>query len=188
MCSSDLSPGGPFIFLGQPNVKEQAYARDLGVDHFVYGWQNAYGKKEDNDKKSMGTTEYARTQGAIAITLECGQHNNADNIDIGYNAIDRALRHFNLIKQQNIISNNNSPQQTCIKMKDVFYKTENSKWTQEWKNFDFVQKEQPLIKLSNGNTINAKEDGYIILPKDTQEIGTAWLYFGIKTDFPNSNN
>jgi len=180
------STGGPFIFLGKGNVKEQSYARDLGVNHFVYGWEDAYGNKGDNDKKSIGTTEYARQEGAIAITLECGQHDNENNADIGYSAICRALNHFDMIDNVNITydSQYDLENQFCIKMKDVFYKTENGKWTQEWKNFDFVKKGQNLAKNSNGASIVAKEDGYIILPKDTEKIGAEWFYFGVKVDFP----
>ena len=79
---SYASHGGPFIFLGTPDAKEIAYATDLGVADFVHGWTEAFGSDKARDgRESQGTTEYARAKGALAITLECGHHHNADAPD-----------------------------------------------------------------------------------------------------------
>lgn len=109
---SYASSGGPFIFLSQNdgNNKETAFARDLGVQDFVYGWSSAYGGnnrgndggsdggKPQCDKEGMGTTEYMRSCGGVAVTLECGQHLNEDAPKVGYHACLRAMAHLGLLR------------------------------------------------------------------------------------------
>ncbi|MEJ2741902.1 MAG: succinylglutamate desuccinylase/aspartoacylase family protein [Gammaproteobacteria bacterium] len=111
-CVLDLhsytSQGGPFIFLGGNNSQETTYARALGVNHFIYGWQDAYNKAVGNTNEtyqahleSMGITEYARAKGALAITLECGHHHNTNATAIGLSAALNALQHFDMLRVDN---------------------------------------------------------------------------------------
>ena len=181
---SYASQGGPFIFLGPANPKEQAYARALGVNDFVYGWQDAYGQTNNRDAmlESMGTTEYTRTKGGIAITLECGHHHNENNADVGYQAIINALSHFDMTNQTS--QNKTTTDQRCIRMKHVFYKEQEGEFTHPWKHYDFVKAGQPLAKYPNGETLTAPEDSFIVLPKVDSEVGTEWFYLGVKSDFP----
>src|SRR3954463_4145532 len=68
---SYTSKGGPFIFLGPDDSEELAFATSLGVQDFAFGWAEAFGTAGEDSKESQGTTEYARSTGAIAVTLEC---------------------------------------------------------------------------------------------------------------------
>ena len=97
---SYTSQGGPFIFLGPHNAKEFAFAKSLGIADFVYGWSEAFGSDDQGSKESQGTTEYVRTKGALAVTLECGNHLNADAADIGYRGIRCALTHLEMVDAQ----------------------------------------------------------------------------------------
>src|SRR4051812_32936673 len=66
---SYTSKGGPFIFLGANNRDELDFATSLGVPDFAFGWAEAFGTEGEDSKESQGTTEYARTKGALAATL-----------------------------------------------------------------------------------------------------------------------
>jgi predicted deacylase len=189
---SYTSQGGPFIFLGGAHADEIRYARALGVRDYVYGWAEAYGGGgKGSDKESQGTTEYARANGALAATLECGQHLNADAADVGYRAILRALLHFDMLdagcaaalslaKEQALIAS----EQRCVKMKSVFYRDQGAELAKPWRHFDFVAKGDPMALLSGGGILAAPEDGHIILPKVSAGTGEEWFYFGVPVPFP----
>lgn len=190
---SYTSQGGAFMFLGAGNPDEIKYARSLGVRDFVYGWEEAYGGKGGNkdSKESQGTTEYARLKGALAVTLECGQHLNADAADIGYRAILRSLLHFDMLdpacpaaaslKNEAVLP---PGEQRCVKMKSVFYREQDANLAKPWRHFDFVAKGEPMALLSGGRVLAAPEDGHIILPKLDVGVGDEWFYFGVPAPFP----
>lgn len=188
---SYASKGGPFIFLGT-DKKEQEYARSLGINDFVYGWQDAYGNSNGQEgyKESMGTTEFTRYKGGIGITLECGHHHNENNADIAYDSIIRALHYLEMLDEasevdKNLLQKTSQENQRCLKMKSVYYKEEGAEFTKHWKHFDEVKKGEEIAKFANGKTIIAPEDGCVVLPKEKAQNGEEWIYFGIKTDFPN---
>jgi predicted deacylase len=190
---SYTSQGGPFVFLGGAHPDEVHYARALGVRDFVYGWEEAYGGGggKGNDKESQGTTEYARLKGALALTLECGQHLNADAADAGYAAILRALLHFDMLepgcpaalslKDGKVTS---PDEQRCVKMKSVYYREQDAVLARPWRHFDFVAKGEPMALLSGGGILAAPEDGHVILPKTNVGVGDEWFYFGVQVPFP----
>ncbi|GAB4393184.1 MAG: M14 family metallopeptidase [Gammaproteobacteria bacterium] len=192
---SYASPGGPFVFLGCQNAEELVFARSLGVHNFIYGWADAFSANKSSsadDRESMGTTEYARSKGAIAATLECGNHDNEDADKIGYQGILNALKHLDMLSSHSAIKPDSAIESTvkalptcCLKMKYVFYKEQEGEFTQPWRHFDAVEKGQVLAQLADGHTIIAPEDGYIVLPKYNPQIGGEWFYMGIETQFPH---
>jgi predicted deacylase len=190
---SYTSQGGPFMFLGGSHSDEVRYARALGVHDFVYGWAEAYGGGggKGSDKESQGTTEYARSKGALAVTLECGQHRNADAADVGYRAILRALLHFEMLDPAcpaalSLSDEEVTPpgEQRCVKMKSVYYGEQDAVMAKPWRHFDFVAKGEPMALLSGGAILAAPEDGHIILPKGKVGTGDEWFYFGVQVPFP----
>jgi predicted deacylase len=192
--SYTASEGGAFVFLGGVHPDEIDYARALGVRDFVYGWAEAYGGGgKGGDKESQGTTEYARSKGALAATLECGQHQNADASDVGYWAILRALLHFDMLEHgcaaASLLKEHAGTalaSQRCVKMKSVFYRDQDAVLAKPWRHFDFVAKGEPLAVLPGGGILAAPEDGHIILPKTTVATGDEWFYFGMQVPFPQS--
>ncbi len=183
------SDGDAFIFLGGQNSKEEAFARNLGVDHFIYGWAEAFGNSsqtEEQIKAAMGTTEFTRQFGACAVTLECGNHRNENADHIGAQAILNGLSHLEMITGH-YAHQKKSNQQHCAKMKKVFYKEAEGEWIKQWKHFDHVKQGEILIKYKDGTTITADEDGFLILPKDFATIGGEWIYFGVESEFPCNN-
>lgn len=183
---SYASPGGPFIFLSTNNPEETAFARDLGVRDFVCGWAEAYGsnKKEDGSKEGMGTTEYTRSQGGIAATLECGQHLNQDAPDVGYNAAIRAMQHLGLLNADSNSKHDDHKDQRLVRMRDVFYRVEGATLSKEFHHFDPVSEGDVIASDSEGKAIyTAPCNGYVVLPKHKAPIDSEWFYFGAADTF-----
>ncbi len=178
---SYTSKGGPFIFLGPPNANEIAYAQSLGIPDFVYGWADAFGSGDD--KESQGTTEYARKNGALAITLECGNHFNKDAADIGYRAILRALAHLDMLEGEPPAALP-AGKERWVKMKSVYRCEKGGKFARPWKHFDAVKKGEPMANLAHGKVLRAPGDGFIILPKEAAVTGEDWFFFGVGTVLP----
>lgn len=188
---SYASQGGPFVFLGGAHSRpeEVAFARALGVRDFVCGWSDAFGSSgKGGDKESQGTTEYARANGALAVTLECGHHHNADAADVGYRAILRALRHFDMLapdcEAARSLDAGVAPEtQRCVWMKNVFYKDADSSFVKSWQHFDRVASGEAIARGSSGELV-APVDGHIILPKDSAVEGNEWFFLGTQGAFP----
>lgn len=188
---SYASQGGPFVFLGgaRSRPEEVAFARSLGVRDFVCGWSDAFGSTgKGGDKESQGTTEYARANGALAVTLECGHHHNADAADVGYRAILRALDHFGMLSPDceaaRTLDAGIAPEtQRCVWMKSVFYKDADSVFVKPWQHFDRVTRGETIAQGS-GDPVVAPMDGHIILPKDSATEGNEWFFLGSQGAFP----
>src|SRR5687768_5894481 len=110
----------PFAMLGpkdnsgalQPfrhSARERAMARHLGVKSFVDGWLDTYatgvarrvaeGTGSELNRSpiyGVGTTEYMRSVGGYAVTLECGQHEDPSSIEVAYRAIHNVLAHLGI--------------------------------------------------------------------------------------------
>ena len=186
---SYTAQGGPFIFLGGKNAEEQAYARSLGVSNFVWGWTEAFGSGDHDSKESQGTTEYARTKSALAVTLECGHHHNPDAADIGYRAILLAMAHLDMLdagclSTLGLDREAPSRKQRCVRMKSVHRREEGAAFAKQWRHFDFVAKGEPIAMLANGKPLAAPEDSFIVLPNDKTAAGDVWFYLGTETEFP----
>jgi predicted deacylase len=183
---SYTSPGGPFIFLGPHQPREMEFARALGISDFVCGWTEAY---SSGGLESQGTTEYARSMGAIAATLECGQHANADAADIGYEAILRALAHLGMLAPecaaaQSLAASDEAGERRCVRMKSVYYRERGGLFVIPWRHFDAVSAGEPIAELAGGGRLLAPEDGFIVLPHADAPEGSEWFYFGTATVFP----
>lgn len=180
------SQSPPFIFLGPCDKANADYARVLGVNHYVHGFADALGDAtSDIDPKfAMGTTEYTRSKGGIALTLECGSHLDETAPEIGYQAVLRALRYFELAEiDPAMIREQQDTTEHCIRMVQAIMKEEEGQFTRPWQNFSQVQGGEILAHYESGKTITAPQDGYIILPKEHEKAGEEWFSFGITSDY-----
>ncbi len=181
---SYASPGGPFIFLSgnRTDTAERNFARALGVTDFVHGWQEAFGDSntKHNSHYAIGTTEYARSEGALAITLECGHHTNANASDIGERSILLALEHLGLAST-GIATPVEAPVR-CVQMKKAFSKVREGDFLRELMHYDPVRSGETLCRYTDGEEIAAPEDGYVVLPKGNADIGQDWFFFGVASD------
>jgi len=184
---SYTSQGGPFIFLGPHNPQEFAFAKSLGIADFVYGWSEAFGNGDNESKESQGTTEYARTKGALAVTLECGNHLNADAAEIGYRGSLRALAHLEMLDAQSLAALGAQPpaaNRRCVRMTGVYRRESGAEFARPWKHFDPVAKGEAMATLASGATLAAPDDGFIVLPKASAGVGEEWFFFGTRTALP----
>jgi predicted deacylase len=111
--------GDPFTMLGPEDnsgslepfaraAEETALALRLGVHRFVDGWLDTYAagvarrlaagvpSREADVHYGVGTTEYMRMRGGIALTLECGQHDDPAAPQVAWRAIRNTLAHLGL--------------------------------------------------------------------------------------------
>lgn len=183
---SYTSQGGPFIFLDPKDPKELAFGTALGVNDFVCGWSDAFGDGQGS-KESQGTTEYARTRGALAITLECGNHHNADAPDVGYRAILKGMAHLGMLDAGGT-SAEPSTAQRWVRMKSVYRREAGAVFEKPWRHYDPVVKGEALASLQGGEILRAPEDGYIVLPKESADTGGEWFYFGTGMTLPGRSS
>ena len=181
---SYASPGGPFIFLGgnKHDTSEKAFATALGVFDFVHGWQEAFGNSntELDPHYSTGTTEYARENGATAITLECGQHLNADAPDIGEKSVLLALQQLGMTASVDVRIA--ARPLRCVQMKQAFVKLREGDFVRRLEHYDPVSEGEVIARFADGEEITAPEDGFLVLPKANADIGQDWFFFGIASD------
>ncbi len=180
------SQSQPFIFLGACDAENAEYALALGVSHFVHGFADALGDATAgiDPKFAMGTTEYTRAQGGMALTLECGSHLDETAPEVGYQAILRVLRYLGVSHvDQTLIREQQSIERHCIKMTQAFIKEEDGQFAKELQNFTTVQAGEVLATYESGRSIIAPADGYIILPKEHETVGEEWFSFGITSDY-----
>jgi predicted deacylase len=179
----------PFVFVGPPNDKEYAFAQSLCAAALLTGWQSAYAASGREDKKndpeeSTGTTEYSRKFGAIAVTLECGQHKAAESAEFAYQAIHRALRYLQITLQP-LQEKQQKKHSHLIEVKKVFYRGNGGAFVKDWKHLDPVKKEETIAIDENKKPIKIPDDGYLILPHFDAPNGTEWFYWGIDISSPS---
>lgn len=178
---SYTSPGGPFCFLGYSSQTELQLARHLGIKNFVYDWAKAYTQSCSQDpNESMGTVEYARSLGKIAMTVECGQHYNSDVVAIAHQVILNALSHLQMIAH----SVQTNLDQTFVQMQKVIYKREEGQMTKNWHHLDHLAAGEPIAYYITGEIITADCESVMLMPDQGAAIGSEWFYLGVTTPCP----
>jgi len=174
--------GAAFASVDNTNEKEKEFAAILGAEALIGGWEDAYAATSVNSQKdpdeSVGTGGYARRHGAMAVTLECGQHKDPKAPEIAYQAIRNALRYLDLTDEPKAVASVKPA--PLVAVTHVFYSDGKGKFEKPWKNLEEVTKDKPLATSVDGLPIKAPEDGYIVLPKADAASGEEWFYFGVK--------
>lgn len=178
------SQGESFIFLSQLDQDNIAFASSLESPRFIYGWGEAMTNNDEltDKRQAMGTTEYAREQGAIAVTLECGNHDNANNADVAFNAILGALQHCGLADIDPALkaTTTNTSDQYSIRMRGAQLKAKEGKFANNWTNMHKVTKGTLVASYDDGEDITMSESGYIVLPMYDPTIGDQWFFWGVE--------
>ena len=198
---SFTSPGTPFVFMGPTDnegalepfaqaAREEALAVRLGVGRAVDGWLGTYAagvarRRElaasfpeatlDLDPRyGIGTTEYMRSTGGCAVTLECGQHDDADAPDIAYRAILATLAHLRLVDAPDPPPSN---WMECLRLCEVIDRLHpGDAFAQTWRSFDPVSLGQAIATRHDGSAVVAPFDGYVVFPNPGAEAGHEWFY------------
>ena len=195
------SPGIPFVLIGPKDndgplepfhqaAREEALARRIGVARAVDGWLGTYAagvahRREiaatlpaaalDLDPRyGIGTTEYMRSTGGCALTLECGQHADPHAPDVGYRAVLATLAHLRLT---------NAPDPApadgveCLSLCEVVDRLHpDDVFAQPWKSFDPVRRGQAIGTRHDGTVLPAPFDGFVVFPNPSAEVGHEWFY------------
>jgi predicted deacylase len=188
----------PFVMVGPQNNegplqpfrhadKERALARRLGVRRFVDGWLATYGQgvqRRMSDKSQLetvlrygvGTTEYMRTTGGYALTLECGQHKDRAAPDVAYRAIMNTLAFLKVIDAP-APAPVPAEQMEALSMVVVHDKVHaGDSFVRQWASFDPVAKGQQIGVRADGTPVTSELDGRILFPDTNAGANQEWYY------------
>jgi predicted deacylase len=192
------SPGEPFVMVGPRNSdgplepfkheeQERALARRLGVRRFVDGWLRTYGagvQRRMSDSSAlqtvlrygMGTTEYMRSVGGYALTLECGQHDDPQAPEVAYRAILNTLAFLGMIDAPEP-KPVKAEQMEALSMVTVYDKQHaDDKFSRAWSSFDPVRQGEEIGRRVDGTPVLAEFDGRILFPDSEAKANSEWYY------------
>lgn len=188
------TPGSPFALMGPRNntsdlepfaraAEEEAMARCLGVKRFVEGWLETYARGATNRRArgvdanveyGVGTTETMRRYGGIAVTLECGQHEDEQASQIAYDAIRRTLAHFGMVAEPAPVP---TDEPEVIRLYDVVDRLHpDDRFSRDWRSFERIQRGQVLAYRHDGAELSADQDGWIVFPSPAARVNEEWFY------------
>jgi predicted deacylase len=167
--------------------RERSLARRLGVRRFVEGWLGTYargvarrvregkGSALNTDPRyGVGTTEYMRSVGGYAITLECGQHEDASSPQVAYHAIRNALTFLGLAPGS---APDVAERYEALRILEVVDKAHAAdQFAREWSSFDRLAKGDVIATRHDGTLLRAPADGWIMFPDAKAAPGHEWFY------------
>jgi len=197
--SFNAAHGEPFVMVGPVNndgplepfrhaEQERALARRLGVRRFVTGWLASYGQGVQRRSRGnaaeletvlrygVGTTEYMRSTGGYALTLECGQHDDPAAPEVAYRAIMNTLAFLKVIE---------APEPAPIAAEDmealamvvVHDKIDGGdRFTRQWASFDPVAEGDQIGVRADGTPVLAEFGGRILFPDVNAGPNQEWYY------------
>jgi len=202
--------GQPFIMLGPRDNdgelepfrrarEEEALAACLGPRRMVEGWLDTYARgvarRMKNPNASLraqmlstdpsygvGTTEYMRSQGGIAVTLECGQHDDPNAPVVAYNAIINTLAHLGMLETPATPGQDNPEVLRLVEVIDRDHPDDH--FAREWKSFDPLTKGDRIGMRADGTEVRAPADGFIVFPNPNALPGNEWFYRAELSDRP----
>jgi len=194
------SPGQPFVMRGPADNRgplepfahaaaEGRLADHLGPRRIVAGWMSAYaqgaarrrgrGLLEDADPSyGIGTTEYMRTRGGYAVTLECGQHDDPAGPEVACRAIRQAVAVLGLADLPLLPPA--APLQRLHLVTVVDREHDNDRFAKPWASFDALRAGDLIATRHDGTPVLAEHDGHIVFPDPNARTGHEWFYLAVK--------
>jgi predicted deacylase len=193
--------GQPFVMVGPRDntgplepfaqaAREEALARRLGVGRAVDGWLDTYAagvarRRRDAEAEGraealeldprygVGTTEYMRSVGGCALTLECGAHDDPASIEVAYGAIRNSLAHLGL--------SGDAPPPACrletLSLVSVVDKQDAADaFVRDWQSFDTLKQGETIGRRASGELLTAPHDGWIVFPFAAAQPRQEWFY------------
>ena len=121
----------------------------------------------------VGTTEYMRSIGGCALTLECGGHEDPGAVEVAYRAIRHTLAHLGL-------SGEPAPpprtMQTLSLVSVVDKQHADDAFARAWRSFDPVCAGELIGTRASGEVVNAPHDGWIVFPYAAALPRQEWFY------------
>ncbi len=195
------APGEPFVFLGPPDnagpvepfahaAAEEALALRLGVGRAVDGWLTTYAAGIERRRAlaaalpdaeldldpayGIGTTEYMRSLGGWALTLECGRHDDPEAPEVAYRAIVRTLAHLGLSDAPDPAP---AEAMQTLRLSEVVDKMNaGDAFAKAWRSFDRVAAGERIGTRADGSAVVAPFAGFIVFPNAAAEAGQEWFY------------
>jgi predicted deacylase len=190
----------PFVMVGPRNnagtlqpfrhaAHERALARRLGVSRFVDGWLATYGQGVQRRMKGsdasqletvlrygVGTTEFMRSTGGYALTLECGQHADPAAPDVAYRAIMNTLAFLKVIDapEPEPIALERMESLSMVAVHDKL--AAGDRFSKVWASFDPVAKGDLIGTRADGTPVTAEFDGKILFPDVNAQPNNEWFY------------
>ena len=200
------SPGEPFAMIGPTDNdgalepfhharEEEALALRLGPRRIVEGWLDTYATGVRNRLQragahpserarllntdpsyGVGTTEYMRTTGGYALTLECGQHADPAAPEVAYRAIMNTLAFLKIVEAPEPAPIAQSEME-ALEMVVVHDKIDaNDQFTRQWASFDPLSEGDQIGVRANGTPVLAEFGGRILFPDTNAGPNQEWYY------------
>jgi uncharacterized protein len=123
----------------------------------------------------VGTTEYMRSRGGYAITLECGQHADPQAPEVAYRAIRHTLAHLALVDEPA------PPARTDVELLCLTEVTDrhhaDDRFVREWASYQALGVDEVIGQRADGTLLRAPADGFIVFPNPNALPGNEWFYF-----------
>ena len=195
------APGVPFVFIGPDDnagtlepffqaAREEALALRLGVARAVHGWLSTYaagvarrhelaaslsGAQLDLDPRyGIGTTEYMRSVGGWAVTLECGRHDDPAAPEVAYRAIVNTLAHLGIVDAPDPAPADRMEALNLVEVIDKLHASD--AFATPWRSFDRVAAGDLVGTRRDGTAVRASYDATIVFPNPAAEAGQEWFY------------
>jgi len=171
---------------------EEALVRCLGVGRAVDGWLGTYAHGvarrqaealaagvpantlDLHPRYGVGTTEYMRAQGGWALTLECGQHQDALSPEVAWRAIRNTLAHLGLTDEP---APPPVPAIEALSIHEVVDKQHaDDRFARDWQSFDPVRAGELIGTRASGQAVHAPGNGWLLFPNARAEARQEWFY------------
>lgn len=197
--------GAPFVMIGPQNnqgelepfaraAEEMQLALNTGPHRILEGWLDTYARGVQrratapavegasrtqslvtDPNYGVGTTEYMRSRGGYAVTLECGQHDDPQAVQVARHAILQTLALLGLCPLPLAPVQAN---REILRLVDVTDRAHaDDRFSREWRSFDAVKAGEVIGLRHSGAEVTAPADGFVVFPNPGAEVGQEWFYF-----------
>ncbi|MFC5520918.1 succinylglutamate desuccinylase/aspartoacylase domain-containing protein [Polaromonas jejuensis] len=197
--------GAPFVMIGPQNnsgtlepfsyaAEEMQLALHTGPHRVVEGWLETYARGVQrraaapvaNDSArtqalatdpnyGVGTTEYMRSRGGYGVTLECGQHDDPEAVNVARRAILQTLALLGLSPLPLAPA---STDREILRLVDVTDREHpGDSFSRPWRSFDAVEAGEVIGTRYSGAEVKAPEDGFVVFPNPGAGVAQEWFYF-----------
>lgn len=190
--------GQAFALIGNNSLLELAWSRALGVEFIAYNFPAASDKVKNNAQKSSTSTNpvYARSRGASAVLVECGEDGTKEADEFAYYSVIKTLQHWNITtlspddpRLVNPITGktDSNDDQKIIRLVDGCrsHGKDNNSYHLNNINFSPMRKGELIASFNDRTSETAPFDGYAIMPHfpiKKRDKGMPLVYYGTEED------
>ncbi|SFC46770.1 Predicted deacylase [Polaromonas sp. OV174] len=197
--------GAPFVMIGPQNnrgelepfanaAQEMQLALHTGPHRIVEGWLDTYARGVKrraaapiteggsrvqslvtDTNYGVGTTEYMRSTGGYGVTLECGQHDDPESVNVARHAILQTLA---LLGLSPLPLQPAQGEREILRLVDVIDREHvGDSFSRAWRSFDAVKAGEVIGLRYSGAEVKAPEDGFVVFPNPGAGVAQEWFYF-----------